>query len=171
MDYVAGYSHVIETGSGNVTLIHHAEVNDFALRLRQFDGVERFALCLWALPAGMDYDRAVMAGQDALEYLQAAGRADRLTVEIRKSGSNPWGAQWVRYVVGHGGSTEVLDVPVVLPAHTEMICDSEVFTADEAAELFQHYFESGAIPSTYSLRPVEGYTSDGGFIDLREATS
>lgn len=119
----------------------------------------------------MNYDQAVDAGQDALEYLQAAGRADRLTVEIRKTGNNPWGADYVRYVVGHGTGREALDVPIHLPASTETVARSEVFEADEVADLFYHYFRSGDIPDTYTLRAVEGYTKNGELIDLRNATT
>jgi hypothetical protein len=35
-------------------------------------------LILWALPPGTDYDQTVAAGLDALEYIQAAGRADEV---------------------------------------------------------------------------------------------
>ena len=118
----------------------------------------------------MDYDQAAAAGQDALEYLQAAGRADQLIVEIRKAGGSQWGADWVRYVVGHPheGSAP-LDVPITLPKSTEMISAPEVFEADEAAQLFYGYYQTGEIPAQYTLRPVQGFTRDGTVIDLRRA--
>lgn len=48
--------------------------------MRIFDGVERFALALWPLPPGLDYDAAVKAGQDALEFIQAGGTAEAMPV-------------------------------------------------------------------------------------------
>jgi len=48
--------------------------------MRIFDGVERFALTLWPLPPGLDYDAAVKAGQDALEFIQAGGTAEAMPV-------------------------------------------------------------------------------------------
>jgi hypothetical protein len=48
-----------------------------------------------------------------------------------------------------------------------MVSAAEVFAADEAAELFISYYRTGDIPPGYVLRPVEGYTRDGGLIDLR----
>ncbi|MED5811081.1 hypothetical protein VST63_01795 [Mycolicibacterium sp. 050232] len=157
-------------GSSIVSLGGWVDVDTFAGPLRAFDGSERFALTLWALPPDMDYVEAVRAGREALEYIQSAGSAEAMTVEIRKAGGSQWGANWVRYVVGHPHSTAApLDVPIVLPQSTEMIARHEVFGADEAAELFYSYYQSGDISPDYALRPVEGYIAGGGNIDLRDA--
>jgi hypothetical protein len=44
--------------------------------MRAFDGVDRFALTLWVLPPGLDYDdEALKLGQDALEFIQTGGSA------------------------------------------------------------------------------------------------
>ncbi|MGV0815763.1 hypothetical protein ABQF34_27750 [Mycolicibacterium boenickei] len=160
-------------GTSVLSLGGWVDVDDFRRRLHRFNGTERFALNLWSLPSDMDYVEAVRAGLDALEYIQTAGRADALTVEIRKAGGSQWGADWVRYVVGHphAGAAEPLDVPIVLPQSTEMIARHEVFGADEAADLFYSYYECGDIPASYTLRPVEGFTSAGANIDLRGMAS
>jgi len=60
-------------------------------------------------------------------------------------------------------------VPITLPFGPEMVSRSEVFTADEAAELFFTYYKTGGILAEYTLRPVEGFTKDGRNIDLRDA--
>jgi hypothetical protein len=44
--------------------------------LHGFNETTQFALILWALPPSTDYDQTVAAGLDALEYIQAVGRAD-----------------------------------------------------------------------------------------------
>ena len=51
-----GYTHVVESNGGAliVELGNRAEIDEFAAPLRRFDGKDRFALMLWALPAGMD---------------------------------------------------------------------------------------------------------------------
>jgi hypothetical protein len=164
------YSHVLEySGGRTVEEFYSAEKSDFAGPMSLFDGDERFALLLWRLPEGMSYEQACATGRDALEYLQADGRADALTVESRKAGGSERGANWVRYLVGHphDGGPAPLDVAIVLPRSTEMISRHEVFDADEAAELFYTYFKTGDIPGEYRLRPVEGYTSGGDCINLR----
>jgi hypothetical protein len=162
-------THVVEySGGRSVTSIdEYADVEEFARPMRIFDGVERFALTLWALPPGLDYETAVKSGQDALEFIQAGGSAEGLTVDIRKSGGSQWGVDWVRFVVGHTHSgAEPVDVPIKLPRSSEFVSRSEVFTPDEAAKLFYSYYKTGDIPAGYSLRPVQGFTKDGGNITL-----
>ena len=153
-----------------VVTFHYADLGKFGNPLRRLNGNERFALTLWALPPGLDYEKAVKTGQDALAFIQAGGCAEAMTVDIRKPGGSQWGADWVRYVVGHPNSEpEPLDVPITLPFGPEMVSRSEVFTADEAAELFFTYYKTGGILAEYTLRPVEGFTKDGRNIDLRDA--
>jgi hypothetical protein len=165
---VAVYTHVREYGSGNVVSFDsYAEIGEFARILRGFNGTDRFALLLWALAPGMDYERGVAAGLNR-EYIQAVGRADAMTVEICKPGGAQWGVDWVRYVVGHPhGGDAALDVPIALPMSTEMRSRYEIFDADEAAQLFFSYYKTGDISPNYALRPEQGFTKDGGNVDLR----
>lgn len=168
------YTHVVEYNGGtSITEIGYADVRRFARPLHGFNGSDRFALTLWALPDGMNYEKARATGRDALAYLQAGGSADTLTLDVRKAGGSEWGADWVRYVVGHLPAEEhpSLVVPIPLPRGPEIVAQNEVFGADEAAAVFYSYFKTGHIPGEYSLRPVEGYTKDGGLIDLRDKFS
>jgi len=107
------------------------------------------------------------------EYLQAAGRADAMTIEIRKPGGQQWGAQWVRYAVGHrhrGPSPLDVEIPTPhIPPSPIRISAAEVFGADEATDLFVTYYKTGTIPDHCTLRPIEGFTTEGGIIDLRGA--
>jgi hypothetical protein len=163
------YTHVLEYSGGRsvVEITEYAEVEEFVRPMRLFDGVKRFSLTLWALPSGLDYGQAVKAGVDALEFIQAGGSADALTVDVRKAGGSQWGMDWVRYVVGHPRTEpEPLDVAIALPRATEMVSRSEVFTPDEAGALFFSYYKTGEIPAGYVLRPVQGFTKDGGNVTL-----
>jgi hypothetical protein len=63
--------------------------------LHGFNGTDRFALLLWALAPGMNYERGVAAGLNR-EYIQAAGRSDEMTMEICKYGGEQWSVDWVR---------------------------------------------------------------------------
>ena len=58
----------------------------FAGPLRVLNGGENWCLVLYALPPGKSYEDVV--GLPVREFLQAAGRADRMTVEICKGGGN-----------------------------------------------------------------------------------
>jgi hypothetical protein len=99
--------------------------------------------------------------------LQAAGSAEALTIEIRKTGGAQWGCRWVRYVVGHPHAADLpLDVTIEMSGSAVHVSSAEVFDAEEAADLFLAYHQSGDIPVAYSLRPVEGYGPDGSPIDI-----
>lgn len=169
MAFMAVYTHVLEYSSGNIlSFDSYADISKFARVLHGFNGADRFSLALWALPPGMEYEEAVAAGLDR-EYIQAAGRADAMTVEICKPGGQQWDVDWVRYVIGHPHEDDPpLDVPIVLPQSTEMRSRFEVFDADEAAQLFYSYYKTGGIPASYALRPEQGFTRDGGNVDLRD---
>jgi hypothetical protein len=168
---VSPYTHVAEYNGGAsvIEMGSRAEADEFTNRLRRFNGTDRFAATLWRLPDGMDYVEARRAGLDALAYVQAAGDGNKFTVEIRKAGGAQWGADWVRYVVGHPHTEpEPLDVAIKLPHSTEIISRCEVFDADEAGKLIYDYYKTGDIPAEYALRPAEGFGRDGRNIDLRD---
>ncbi|MBS4727524.1 hypothetical protein MSM1_03865 [Mycobacterium sp. SM1] len=156
-----------------VSQLSNADRYEFANPLHRFNGVKPWALGLAPLPPGMDYADMVEAGIDSTEYLQAAGSDPKtIMVEIRKPGGQQWAVEWVRYAVGHPhqGDKEPAAVAVKLPVGTYTIPCHEVFDADEATELFWTYYKTGDIPDDYSLRPIEGYTTDGAIFDLRDGT-
>lgn len=165
------YSHVIELNGGDLNIQIGGRVfpDEFAGPMRGFNGQDSFAIVLWKIPENMDCAAARCAGVDGLEYIQAAGDGQSITVEVRQAGGAAWGADWVRYVIGHhdgDDDDEGVQVEVQLPHNTEIIRPSEVFDADEAAQIFYSYYKSGDIPAEYSMRPVEGYTRDGRVIDV-----
>ena len=121
----------------------------------------------FALPDGVSYDQMRAEKIGANEYVQAAGTAEKMAVEVRKLGGEQWGAKWVRYGIGHPhDGVAPVNVPLELPNGTEMISAPEVFAAEEAAKIFISYYKTGAIPGEYVLRPIEGYDADGRLIDL-----
>ncbi|KRQ23222.1 MULTISPECIES: hypothetical protein [Mycobacteroides] len=139
--------------------------------LGAFGQNDNWSLLLYALPEGKEYKD--VANEATTEYLQAAGHsASAIAIETRKPGGAQWGAQWVRYVVGHPhDGAAPLDVAIQLPHGAEYVSRPEVFSSEEAADIFISYYETGQIPAGYVLRPVEGYTSDQQLIDLRGQTA
>ena len=125
-------------------------------------------ITFYALPPGKSYEE--VRHENTTEYIQAAGDAEAMMLDIRKPGGQQWGADWVRYFIGrpHEGNPP-LDVPIELPNGAEYVSAPEVFEAEEAAEILIAYYRTGDIPPGYVLRPVEGYTVNGGNIDLRGA--
>lgn len=160
-------THVMEFSSGRATTKDGgSSLLQFVSPLRQMNGTERWFITFYALPAGKSYDEVRHA--DTPEYLQAGGRADKMMLDIRKRGGAQWGAELVRYIVGHAhDGNPPIDVPIELPHGPEFVSAPEVFEAEEAGDIFFTYYKTGDIPAGYVLRPVEGYTADGENIDLR----
>ncbi len=132
--------------------------------LAEMDGTDPWAIILSVRPpVGTPDDFATSL------YLQAAGTAEAMVIELCRPGGADIGAVSVRSIVGHPhtGPAE-RDVEIQLPNSTELIGRHEVFAADEAADMFERFYRTDTIGSGYTLRPVEGYTADGGHIDLRE---
>ncbi|MBO0885171.1 MAG: hypothetical protein J2P17_33560 [Mycobacterium sp.] len=168
------HTHLLEYDGGVlVDEFSNAYLHDFANPLHRFNGEKPWALCLASLPHGMDYAEVRATAAGLTTYLQAAGSSpETIMVEVRKPGGQQWGMQSVRYAIGHSNNDgATADVAVKLPVNTYMINQHEVFDADETAELFWAYYKTGEIPSSYTLRPIEGYTADGAIVDLRDNTS
>lgn len=109
--------------------------------------------------------RPPLGGSDdpaAVRYLQAAGTAAAMTVEIRQPGGVDADGVSVRSVLGHRQSgPAVYDVVLELPHDTETIGRHEVFTAAEAADLFDAFYRADTLGDSYVLRPVEWFDAEG----------
>ncbi len=149
-------THVMEyTGGSAATMDGGSSRLQFRGPLGALDGVENWYLTFSPLPAGKSIED-IRHGETP-EFLQAGGRADRLTLDIRKPGGEQWGAVGVRYVIGHPhDGNPPIDVPIELPHGPEFVSAPEVFESEEAAEIFFAYYKTGDIPPGYVLRPVEG---------------
>lgn len=160
-------THVMQFSGGMaVTMGGGSGPLQFTGPLGVLDGSEHWCILFYPLPPGKGYED--VAGTPIPVYLQAAGSADAMTVEIRKPGGEQWGVGWVRYIVGHpDDGTSPLTTAIPLPHVIEMRSRAEIFAAEEAAQLFISYYKTGDIPAGYSLRPVEGYTLDGQLVDLQ----
>lgn len=166
---MSGYTHVLTYDGGVQTaeISARKDISTFSNPLHRFNGDDQWALGLAPIPAGKTYAEMLKVGELSTQYLQAAGLPDMMTLEICKPGGSQWGVDWVRYTVGHPHTgTEPLDVPIRLAHGVKMISRSQVFDADEAAELFFTYYQTGDVPSTYDLQPIEGYRADGTAVDL-----
>lgn len=122
-------------------------------RLSLLDGRRRFALMLWAIPGGVALDE-VDYGREPQQYIQAGGCRRRLSVEVRRvlvDGPS-------EYVVGRKTpffDKEPLDQVIKLDEHQTAIRASEVFMADQAADIFIAYYATGWIPDSYTLRKLD----------------
>lgn len=119
--------------------------------LGRLDGVERFSFILWKMPEGKRLDQ-VDQTEDAQEYCQSAGSAMQMTVEVRRIvGGRPQ-----QLVVGRRGPVDPepsVDIP--WSTFTVHVRQNEVFDAQEAAEIFNAYYDTGWVPAGYVLREIE----------------
>lgn len=160
-------THVMEFSSGRAsTKDGGSSLLQFVSPLRQLDGTDRWFITFSPLLPGQTIED-VRHG-DTPEYLQAGGRADKMMLDFRRPGGEQWGVTGVRYVIGHEHDGNLpLDVAIDLPRGHEYVSAAEVFEAEEAGDIFFTYYQTGDLPPGYALRPVEGYTADGGLVDLR----
>lgn len=132
----------------------------FLQYLERFDGADVWGLILGIRQQGHNDP----AGEC---YVQAAGSASAMTIEIRQPTDGQPGVVSVRSVVGHRhDGPSVPDVAVELPQATEMRCGHEIFEAEEAAGIFETYYRTDELPAGYTLRAADGFTADGTIIPL-----
>lgn len=162
--------YVLDFDGGRISmeLGRFVDRNRFAGPLRNMDGREPWSLSITRLPEGMTYQDFLDQGLEETMFVQAGGRADRMTIEIRQPGGSQWGVDSVWSVVGHPTAhSQPLDVAIELPGATQMISGSEVFEAEEAADIFFNYYKTGELPDGYVLRPIQGWKANGAAVDLR----
>jgi hypothetical protein len=135
----------------DVHSIERGEADDIRATLHRLDGIKGYSLLLWKLPPGKTlYD--VSPDEDAQEYIQCAGSADRMTVEVRRLN----GDNYEHFVVGRApnGQDHGKEETIHWDDVNTVVAPNEVFSADEAADIFLSYYRTGSVPSSYVLRPL-----------------
>ena len=146
-------THCLQTNGGTIdellplldprAVVHRA--------LARLDGNQHFAISLWRLPEGMRlWDQ--LPGSWPFQFLQAAGSAQRMMVEMRQSDERGQSHLSRLQRASSGGDETTV---IRRGAHREQIAEPECFTADEAATIFWHYYEHGTVPAVYDLRALE----------------
>ena len=126
----------------------------FAWALGRLDGRKNFSYCLWKLPEGKRADDLIGGAALPDAYLQVAGTAQAMTVDVRMIDEG----RWQNFTVGRPPTKKRFGrqktATIRWLTHSLVVRDNEVFTATQAAVVFQHYFERGTLPTGYELRPV-----------------
>ena len=102
---------------------------------------------IFPLPADAEYDQTI----HPTEWIQTTGTApDRLTVEIKQADTQ---SVHRLYTIGRSaaGPSEASE-PIQNGDNTYLVHPNEVLTATEAIELFQHYYDTHAVPTGWTLR-------------------
>ncbi|APA98535.1 hypothetical protein [Nocardia seriolae] len=134
----------------------HDTADDFKRPLQALNGDKNFSLNLSALPTPKCSDAVTEADEAAigLQYLQCAGAADALSVEIRTIVD---GTPRL-FILGRPGDYHgepTVTIPFQRGNHELHVYPAEVFTADEAAQMFYSYYRTGALEGDYHLREID----------------
>lgn len=121
--------------------------------VNQMDGSSFWAWSLWRAPEGADLLESIPFND---EYMQCAGTAEALTIEIRRLDPDGTAHQ---YTIGKPGGERVGEPTEVIHwdegRHSTTVFPHEVFTADEAAVIFYTYFLTDAVSQPYELRELD----------------
>lgn len=121
--------------------------------LSLLDGADNSTLSLWAMPPG---ERLSDFNPETYEsgYLQSAGSASGMSVEVRYLEDD---GNWRQYAVGKPGGSYVGGPAehIAYGTYTVDVYDNEVFTADEAAPVYEAYRATGRVPQEYLLRRLD----------------
>jgi hypothetical protein len=120
-------------------------------RLKLLDGDERFSLSLWRLPDSIPFDKVDLEAWPQY-YIQAAGSADRMIVEVRSEAdgvARQFAVGRKSSDVNHGSAAKE---KIVWNGQDHAAVLNEIFSAAEAADLFVNYYKNGQVPESYSLR-------------------
>lgn len=120
--------------------------------LGRLNGEQRFSLVLFELPVGVAFDDVDLSSFPK-EYLQCAGSQERMTVEVRVQEAD--GLR--QYALGHGAPAGDSEPDEVIRWSTfeTPVHHTEIFTGEEAAEIFAEYLGTRQVPSEYHRRLLE----------------
>lgn len=112
-----------------------------------------WAYSLWRAPEGADLLQSIPFSD---EYMQCAGTAEALTIEVRYVGPDGTPHQ---YTVGRPGGDLTGEPTEVIHwdegRYSTTVYPHEVFTADEAAVVFYTYFLTDKVAQPYVLRELD----------------
>jgi len=133
------------------------EGQDVASKLGRMDGEGFFSAAIWPVPDGKNFGDGGFDAMRSDVYLQCAGSAERLTVELRAR----VGDGFVQWVLGRSGEDAgEREERVEWPGHHTLVHHNELHDAAGAAKLFMAYFETADVPADTTRRilvrpPVE----------------
>lgn len=128
-------------------------IDQIRYALVDLDGHSSWGYSIWRAPLDADLLEDI---PESDEYIQCAGSSDALTIEVRTLDSMGVAHQ---YAVGKAdpkpgeAPTEIIRWDE--GRHSTTVFPSEVFTADEAVEVFYGYFLNNQVAESYTLRELD----------------
>lgn len=124
--------------------------------LRLLDGTGRSSFLLFHVPddSGWPDGPGFKAAEYDQEYLQSAGRADAMTIEIRRLEDTD--GMFHQYALGRPAPAPIRpEVEINWGQNSMTVPANEVFDADGAVTIYFHYLQHRTIPDTYTLRELD----------------
>jgi hypothetical protein len=118
--------------------------------LRRLNGKDEHSLLVWRMPSGMSLGD-VNPQKFCNEFLQSAGNARRMCIEVRRKEGN----RYVQYAVGRKNGQKVQWRSIKWASYNLRLHASEIFSAREATPIYEWYLRTGEVPSDLVLRLLE----------------
>ena len=148
-------THIVQlNGFGRSPLVDVARPHEDQIRfsVRRMDGAKLWAYSLWRAPEGANLLAEIPFSE---EYIQCAGDADGVTVEVRVVDEVGTAHQYtVGKPTGRDGSEPTATIRWDEGRRSTRVHSHEVFTLDEAADLFVSYYRDDCVPGEYTLREL-----------------
>ncbi len=121
------------------------------------DGDEEWSAALWRLPE--DNPTRALNGAGAREFLQSAGTAQRLSIEMmRREQRGDDG--YCLYAVGKPGAPGPEPTTISWQDRSIQVATNEVYTAEEAAVIYAYYRKHNTVPPDATLRLIDTFPDD-----------
>lgn len=149
---------VLQTnGSSSTAFPHPTDDPDDKLRgaFGRMDGDRLFAFLLWEVPGDRRFDDG-LRGVEPLSFIQCAGSADALAVEVREPDAE---GGYVLSTLGRADEEAgPQDVEIRWRGSSTTVFRNERWSSDDAAGLFLQYWRGGgAVPDNVTKRALESF--------------
>jgi len=151
---------VNDTSSAFLTDLSRSYLDQLRHDLGRMRGVDQFAYCVWAVPPRVRTWRGLYRKQGSItDYLQSAGSASAMTVELRATQDDGSVDHWVVGKPG-GSPSGAPDARVRWRDDLEeVVRPHEVFTSEEAARVYFSYLMTLRPPEGCTLRRLDGLST------------
>ncbi|MGL6234054.1 MAG: hypothetical protein ACRC20_01785 [Segniliparus sp.] len=118
-------------------------------------GTQDLAFSIYRVPVGTEYDEF----PHTEEWIQAAGTAQSLTVEVKKRDED---GVCRLYTIGrlNAAAEPSESETITVGRNTTKVRPAEVLTAQDAVDLFQHYHAHNTVPEEWHLRLQPEFSDD-----------
>lgn len=148
-------THIMDYGSSNTWEGPGQTLFSFINTMRALDGDHRNmrVLCKLVRPAWSDELSPEELDRSNDRFVQVGGSADALTIEVRKGEGDEARVYTLGRLPADDESKRGEPEVVIKRGKAQtLVYPDEVFNADDAGEVFYHYYKHDEVPEKYQLR-------------------